>query len=139
MRARPMWSPRDRRTKLAPRGGEFRPDCAPGRRRGGAGPGDPTPRRSGQRVRLDAAGASERLRGSRRRYWAKSGMQVPGGDVRPRVRDACLSGLKDLQGPRCKIPLGRVRVSGVHRAICGAPEAVSLCAGPGRGEGARGV
>lgn len=64
-------------------------------------------------------------------------MQVPGGDERSRVWDA---GLRDAKGPQelgCKVPLGRAGVTGQGSwgTTCGAPDAVSLRAGPARGAG----
>lgn len=41
MRAQPMWSPPDRRTKLAPRGGEFRPAARQGGEGAALGPVTP--------------------------------------------------------------------------------------------------
>lgn len=66
-----------------------------------------------------------------------AGCRSRGSDARPRVRDA---GLRNAQGPGCKVPLGRALVSRAEgtRATCGPPDAVSLGASPAREERAGG-
>lgn len=73
-------------------------------------PGPVTPHRGG-RVRAGAWALQVRARGfgvPGAGAGPGAGCRSRGSDARPRVRDA---GLRDPQGPGCKVPLGRARVS----------------------------